>query len=144
MSGAIYFLRSCERACADIPLVPGAGARLGRGPLTGITDTRVSRLQAEVTVSGGGEVTITQRGPNHSVVSGKELRRGESVSLSPGKALNVLALFKFVGSGKLYIFLKVILLSFWRACTSSSFWRTTSVKLIKMKRKRRQIQRLQI
>ena len=83
MLGAIYFLRSCERSCADIPLVPGA--RLGRGPLTGITDTRVSRLQAEVTVSGGGGVTIIQRGPNHSVVRGKELRRGESVSLSPGK-----------------------------------------------------------
>ena len=92
MSDARYFLRSCERACADIPLVPGAGARLGRGPLTGITDTRVSRLQAEVTVSGGGGVTtltITQRGPNHSVVSGQELRRGESVSLSPGKALGL-------------------------------------------------------
>ena len=93
MSGAIYFLRSYERSCADIPLVPGAGARLGRGPLTGITDTRVSRLQAEVMVSGGSGVTITQRGPNHSVVSGRELRRGENMSLSQGEALNVLAIF---------------------------------------------------
>ena len=91
MTCAKYFLRSCERTCADIPLVPGAGARLGRGPLTCITDTRVSRLQAEVTVSEESGVTITQRGPNHSVVTGKELRRGESASISPGiKAPSVL------------------------------------------------------
>ena len=96
MTCARYFLRSCERTCADIPLVPGAGARLGRGPLTCITDTRVSRLQAEVTVTVESGVTITQRGPNHSVVTGKELRRGESVSISPGKALC------FVGSTLFY------------------------------------------
>ena len=90
MTCARYFLRSCERTCADIPLVPGAGTRLGRGPLTCITDTRVSRLQAEVTVSEESGVTIIQRGPNHSVVTGKELRRGESVSISPGRARSVL------------------------------------------------------
>ena len=82
MSDAAYFLRSCDGSCPDIPLVPGV--RLGRGALTGITDTRVSRRHIEVTGAGDTGVTITQRGPNHSVVSGQELRRGESVTITPG------------------------------------------------------------
>ena len=89
MSCAAYFLRSCERSCPDIPLVSGTVVRLGRGPLTGITDTRVSRLQAEVTEAEDSGVKITQRGPNHSVVRGKELRSGESVTIIPGTALNL-------------------------------------------------------
>ena len=102
-SDAAYYLRSCESSCPDIPLVPGV--RLGRGALTRITDTRVSRTHievtrthsevtgvvsrthVEVTEAGDTGVTITQRGPNHSVVSGQELRRGESVTITPGIAL---------------------------------------------------------
>ena len=81
-SGGAFFLTTSECLCPDIPL--GASpVSLGRGPDTGIKDSRVSRdhlsLQAEEE-----RVKVTQRGPNSSVVDGKPLMTGETTYLTVG------------------------------------------------------------
>ena len=95
-----YFLRSCspEGRCPDIALEAGAEARLGRGPATRVTDSRVSRHHVTVTrrhdTCHG--VTVTQAGPNHSVVAGRALVQGEEALLLPGQTLELLeGLHKF-------------------------------------------------
>ena len=95
-----YFLRSCspEGRCPDIPLEAGAEARLGRGPATRVTDSRVSRHHVTVTRRHDTchAVTVTQAGPNHSVVAGRPLVKGEEAVLLPGQTLELLeGLHKF-------------------------------------------------
>ena len=79
-----YLLRS--EVCPDIVLPPGKDVTLGRGPLTTIKDSRVSREQMVVVVSDG-KMVVKQKGPNHSVVSGSALCAGEEMIVNPGDSL---------------------------------------------------------
>ena len=81
-----YCLRSSE--CPDIVLTPGDTLTLGRGPLTRISDTRVSRHHATVILLQDGvvKIKVCQLGPNHSVIDNKPVYKGEAVLLSLGKS----------------------------------------------------------
>ena len=75
MEMAEYLLRSS--LCPDIVLHPGEEVILGRGPLTTIKDSRVSRQHMRVEMVEGDEVVVRQEGHNHSVVAGTPLARGK-------------------------------------------------------------------
>jgi len=79
-----FFLRSTH--CPDIILNPGKEIVLGRGPLTTIKDSRVSRQQMTVMLVGR-EVVVRQEGHNHSVVAGVPLSAGERRTILPGDCL---------------------------------------------------------
>eukprot|EP00092_Neocalanus_flemingeri_P040217 GFUD01043805.1.p1 GENE.GFUD01043805.1~~GFUD01043805.1.p1 ORF type:complete len:323 (+),score=116.23 GFUD01043805.1:60-1028(+) len=86
-SMAQYFVRSSF--CPDILLLPGKKVVLGRGPLTTIKDSRVSRQQMTVEWSGG-EVVVRQVGHNHSMVAGEPLAAGEWRVMQPAESLDML------------------------------------------------------
>ena len=81
---ACFFLRSSH--CPDIILHPGKEIVLGRGPLTTIKDSRVSRQQMTVKLDDM-EVVVRQEGHNHSVVAGVALGAGERRTILPGDCL---------------------------------------------------------
>ena len=81
---ARFFLRSTN--CPDIILNPGKEIVLGRGPLTSIKDSRVSRQQMTVKLDDR-EVVVRQEGHNHSVVAGVALSAGERRTILPGDCL---------------------------------------------------------
>ena len=81
-----YFLTSSESLCPDI-FLEAIPVSLGRGPRTGIKDSRVSREHVTISVEREGEeerIKVIQKGPNSSVVDGKPLMFGESTYLSLG------------------------------------------------------------
>jgi len=82
-----YILRSS--LCPDIVLPPGQEVVLGRGPLTKVKDSRVSRQQM-VLVATEEKVIVRQKGYNHSIVGGAPLRAGQERVLPPGDSLYLL------------------------------------------------------
>ena len=83
----MYFLRSTH--CPDIQLEHDTPLVLGRGPLTTITDSRLSRNHVEVHLSGR-EIILKQLGHNHSIVLEKPLIKGEQRKLNPGETFRLL------------------------------------------------------
>ena len=84
-----YCLRSSE--CPDIVLTHGDTLTLGRGPLTKISDTRVSRHHTTVILlqdGGGVKIKVCQLGLNHSVIDNKPVYRGDTVLLSLGEVFH--------------------------------------------------------
>ena len=59
--------------------------------MTGITDCRVSRHHVTFALQEDGlaDVTVTQNGPNPSVVNSEPLRSGDSAPLSVGMVLSM-------------------------------------------------------
>jgi len=98
----LYCLRSPE--CPDIVLTPGDSLNLGRGPLTRISDTRVSRHHVSVILhhkgkDGAMKIEVCQLGPNHSVINKKPVYKGETSHLALGQSFELLEgqyKFKFI------------------------------------------------
>jgi len=85
-----YFLRSLDSLCLDISVNEGHDVILGRGPLTKIKDSRLSRCHLTVTGVKEG-ATVRLSGHNTSVVNGRRLSRvGEVQLLAPGQVVELL------------------------------------------------------
>merc|ERR1719244_1578131 len=85
-----YFLRSSSSSCPVILLKPEIEVILGRGPLTGITDSRLTRRHVSVKLEKDFCLSVTQLGPNHSRVNGQELILGSRSHLKPGQIIELL------------------------------------------------------
>jgi len=90
MAVKVYFLRSSSSSCPDILLKPGIEVILGRGPITGITDSRLSRRHVRVVLEKDFSVSVTQLGPNHSRVNGQDLILGSKSHLQQGQTIELL------------------------------------------------------
>jgi len=84
MSSRIYFFRSVEGLCPDIGLERNKQLILGRGPLTTIKDSKVSRQQVVVSWNDRG-IHMRQLGNNPSYINHRPLVKGEEVELNEGQ-----------------------------------------------------------
>ena len=72
--------------CPDIVIRGSSPVSIGRGPVTGIRDCRVSRDHLTLSLEEEtGQVKMTQKGANHSVVDGKPVMSGVSAYLRDGR-----------------------------------------------------------
>lgn len=84
-----YFLRNESEATVDIGLPDNQEVFIGRGPLTKIKDSRLSRNHLRLMGVVGG-VLVHQLGHNRSAVNGTLLAKGSELLLKPGQVLHLL------------------------------------------------------
>ena len=126
----LYCLRSPE--CPDIVLTPGDSLNLGRGPLTRISDTRVSRHHVSVILhhkgkDGAMKIEVCQLGPNHSVINKKPVYKGETSHLALGKS-------RHSSSTKITLIIICLLFAFFFQASHLNFWKdSTNLNSLKLK-----------
>ncbi|XP_023322893.1 aprataxin isoform X1 [Eurytemora carolleeae] len=90
MNSRIYYFRSLDGLCPDIELLRDIPLILGRGPVTRVKDTKVSRHQVRVSWDDQG-IHLSQTGENPSYLDGRMLSKDEKVELSDGQVLHLVS-----------------------------------------------------
>jgi len=86
MNSRIYFFRSLDGLCPDIELMRDEPLILGRGPLTRVKDTKVSRQQLRATWDDRG-IFLRQTGDNPAYVNTRPLKKGEKVEFGENQVV---------------------------------------------------------
>ena len=109
----VLFLRSQDCLCPDF-LLGDSPVCLGRGPMTGIKDSRVSREHLTISLqepSAEGRVLVRQAGPNPAVIGGKPLLAGDSAYLTVGESVSTSYAYCYLSTKKYFFFRKLLVSS---------------------------------